>query len=197
MMFLRPVVHLALVLSLLLGVSRAEARREGGPSAGAIMINPVGIVYGPSVVEFDFGLGAQGSLNFRAARWAGVPGAPSGTSAWAAGIGAQIFASGPIYDGVFAYPALDLMWAEVPSSAAPSMPPQMTGAATAEDTETEIAVGAFVPQILFGYEFDWKFLALRLGIGGFAVVPRDDEGKAALGNDTLGLLLDLSVGVTF
>jgi hypothetical protein len=190
---LRSVLPCGVLLSALLGAGRAEARREGGPSAGAIMINPVGIVYGPLVIEFDFGLGSQGSLNFRAARWAGVPGAPSGTSAWAAGIGAQIFASGPIYDGVFAYPALDLMWAEVPNASATNMPAQMTGASASGETATHTAVGAFVPQILF----DWKFLALRLGIGGFAVVPRDADGKAILGNDTLGLLLDLSVGVTF
>jgi hypothetical protein len=171
----------------------AEARRESGPSAGAVMINPLGIVYGPLVVEFDFGLGAQGSLNFRAARWGAVPGAPSGTSAWAAGVGAQIFASGPIYDGVFAYPALDMMWATVPGASAPAMP-AMPGA---EPASSDAKVTAFVPQLLFGYEFDWKFLALRLGIGGFAVVPRDPAGETAIGSETLGLLLDLSCGVTF
>jgi hypothetical protein len=186
-----------LLLALVVAAPSAEARRESGPSAGAIMLNPVGIVYGPLVIEFDFGLGSQGSLNLRASRWGSIMGAPAGTSAWAAGVGAQIFASGPIYDGVFAYPAIDMMWADVRASevAGATQASEVAGATQAD--AGSVKVTALVPQILFGYEFDWKFLALRLGIGGFAVVPRDAEGEAAFGQDTMGLLLDVSGGVTF
>jgi hypothetical protein len=81
------------------------------------------------------------------------------------------------------------MWLDVPGAVATPLP--------GEATSSEQKITAFVPSVLFGYEFDWKFLALRLGLGGFAVVPQDERGEAAIGNDTLGLLIDISVGVTF
>lgn len=174
---LRLVHASAVLIGLSLLCSTAAARREGGPSTGAIMLNPLGLFYGPLMAELDFGLGAQGSLNLRGSRWNALSSAPSGTSAWAIGLGAQVFASGPIYDGVFAYPALDVLFADAPSGGSP--------------------VTAFMPQVLFGYEFDWKFLALRLGLGAFALVPKDQKAENALGNGDVGLLIDISGGVTF
>jgi hypothetical protein len=146
------------------------------------MVNPVGLLYGPLNVEFGFGLGPQASLVLSGARWQEVPRA-SGSSAWSVSAGAQLFASGPLYEGVYATPSVGMMWIETDGS--------------------DSTFNAWLPQLVFGYQWDWKMLSLRLGLGGYYLVPRaqsDAEGEtvsADFGGEGLGLALDLAFGLTF
>src|SRR5690606_29968825 len=120
--------------------------RESGPSAGSVLVNPVGILYGPLIAEFGFGLGSNASLNLHGSRWDHLESTlPGDLGAWGLGAGAQLFPTGPSYGGLFAYPSVEWLWlslAQRPSDSTAGEPP--------------LALSALVPKLIFGYQFDWK-----------------------------------------
>lgn len=159
--------------------SVASAARESGPSSGGIFVNPLGLVYGPTSVEFDYGLGTQASLNFDLSHWSSL--GAGGTGALGIGVGPQLFATGPIYGGVFVYPSVGLLWLSFD-----------------ETTEAEaVELTVIAPRLLLGYQWDWKVVSLRLGLGGYFLIPRDPPPDRELEVEGLRLALDLSFGVTF
>jgi hypothetical protein len=169
----------------------AQARRESGPSSGGVFVNPVGLFYGPLSVEFAFGVGPQASLNLIGARWLDVAvDGPGRAGAWSVGAGVQMFPVGPLYEGIFVLPSVSMLWVTVDETAMPDVVAPATGA---EDSTTMVT--AYTPQLLFGYQWDWKVVSLRLGIGGVYLVQ--PAKPPAPGLDGLGLALDVSFGVTF
>jgi hypothetical protein len=151
--------------------------RGSGPSSGTVVTNLAGLVYGPLSVELGFGVSPNASLALRGVRWDSVPLETGSTSAVGLGAGVQLFAVGPLYDGVFVYPSATWLWA-----------------ANAEG-DTEPSVDALIAlETLFGYEWDWKALCLRLGLGANVLVERGTSGTTV---HNPGLALDLSAGLTF
>jgi hypothetical protein len=152
-----------------------------------VLVNPVGIFYGPLIAEFGFGLGSNASLNLHGARWDHLDSTlPGEVGAWGLGAGAQLFPTGPIYEGLFAYPSIEWLWVSI---AQPSVDDTMT--------ETTLDVSAVVPKLIFGYQFDWKAITLRLGLGGYYVAQLAEKDVPDAGLDGLRLAIDLSFGLTF
>ncbi len=152
-------------------------------------MNPVGVVYGPLIAEFDFGLGSNASLNLHGSRWEHLKSSLRGkVGAWGVGVGAQVFPTGPIYEGLFAYPSLEWVWISIEEPAAND---------TVGSSPAPLELAAVVPKLLFGYQFDWKAITLRLGLGGYYVAQLADDDDPNADLDGLQLALDLSLGLTF
>ncbi len=182
---------LALTIAVSWTTETARAARESGPSSGGIFVNPVGAFYGPLPVEFAFGAGSRTSINVTGSRWSHFESSAAGTiGGWGVGGGVQMFPVGPLYEGVFAYPSVSYLWISTDrvNDQTQDTPPRV---------EDGFEQNAIVPQVLFGYQFDWKVVSLRLGLGGFYVIPLRTTGEVDLGLEGLCLALDISLGVTF
>lgn len=182
---MKRLLTLTPILVSLAATTGAQAARESGPSTGGVFVNPLGTFYGPLTLELDYGVGTRASLNFTGARWSHLRAGGVAASAWSIGAGAQMFAVGPLYEGVFAFPMLHWLWLDV---------------AGEPGTEQRASLAGVAPQVLFGYQFDWKVVSLRLGLGGFYIVPLPEgelEDSTHLdGLEGLRLAVDLSLGVT-
>jgi hypothetical protein len=166
--------------------SETQSSKDKKPPARfGVSVNPLGILLGVYIAEFDYGLDDRTSLNVNGSYFdfelLGVE-----TTAWGLGVGVQYFPqeiadSGPLYQGFYIYPSLQ--YARVTVSE-PFLNTQVSGSSIA-------------PQAVAGWQWDWRPWSVRLGGGAaywFGDVSGDDLSSALGG---LELVLDGSVGLTF
>jgi hypothetical protein len=158
--------------------------RKKPPARMAVAVNPIGLIFGMFLGEFDYGLNDRLSLDINADYWSlGV--SYFDTTAWGVGIGAQYFpaevaASGPLYQGFYVYPSLQF--------ASVSVKEKIFGTST-----SYISVA---PQAVAGWQWDWRPFTVRFGAGAAYYIGSVDGGFRS---DLHGLrfVLDGTLGLTF
>jgi hypothetical protein len=150
------------------------------PARMAVAVNPIGLIFGMILAEFDYGLSDTLSLNINATYWDF-----SITTAYGAGVGAQLFLpqvadSGPLYQGFFLYPSLQVLSVKVD--------PLLF--------LDEYSYVSVAPRFIAGWQWDWRPFTLRLGAGLEYYVA---SSKAGYDLDLQGLRFaaDGTVGLTF
>jgi hypothetical protein len=152
------------------------------PARMAIGINPVGLIFGLFIGEFDYGLSDQLSLNINGSYWNILD-----TTAWGVGVGAQYFisdvaASGPLYQGFYVYPSLQISSVDVSTS--------IFG------IEASSSYVAVAPEVVAGWQIDWRPFTMRLGAGAAYYIGSAKDGfDSALSG--FRFVADGTIGVTF
>jgi hypothetical protein len=148
------------------------------PARMAIAVNPIGLIFGLLLAEFDYGLSDTLSLNINAEYWNF-----SVTKAYGLGVGAQIFLpdvadSGPLYQGFYLYPSLQVLSVSVDSI-------------FFSDDYSYVSVA---PRFVAGWQWDWRPLTVRLGLGAEYYIASaktgydvDLRGLRFVGDGTIGL----------
>lgn len=148
------------------------------PARMAVAVNPIGLIFGLLLAEFDYGLGDNLSLNINAEYWNF-----SVTKAYGLGVGAQIFLpevadSGPLYQGFYLYPSLQVLSVSVESI-------------LFSDDYSYLSVA---PRFIAGWQWDWRPFTVRLGLGAEYYIASaktgydvDLRGLRFVGDGTLGL----------
>ena len=150
------------------------------PARMAVAVNPIGLIFGLILAEFDYGLNDQMSLNVNAEYWNF-----SVTKAYGLGAGMQIFLpevadSGPLYQGFYLYPSLQVLSVSVDSILF-----------TEDYSYLSVA-----PRFIAGWQWDWRPFTLRAGAGLEYYIA---SAKAGYDVDLQGLrvVFDGTVGLTF
>jgi hypothetical protein len=152
------------------------------PARMAVGVNPLGLIFGLFVGEFDYGLNDQLSLNINGSYWN-----IADTTAWGVGVGAQYFltdvaSSGPLYQGFYVYPSLQVSSVSVSTS--------FFG------FESNTSYVAVAPQAVAGWQIDWRPFTMRLGAGAAYYFGSAEDGfDSALSG--LRFVMDGTIGVTF
>jgi hypothetical protein len=157
--------------------------RKKEPASFGIAVNPIGLLFGMILAEFDYGLSDRVSLNVNGVYW-NLDVLGFETTAWGAGIGVQYFPievadGGPLYQGFYVYPSLQLATVNV---------------------EYEFVADAswvtVAPQAAVGWQWDWRPLTVRTGIGAALYIGSVPDGYQS---DLNGFrwFLDGSIGLTF
>ncbi|MEY4544209.1 MAG: hypothetical protein RL685_404 [Pseudomonadota bacterium] len=156
------------------------APRKKDPARMAVAINPVGLIFGLLLSEFDYGLNDTMSLNFNLEYWD-----LSITTAYGAGVGVQLFMpevadSGPLYQGFYLYPSVHVFRVRVD----PIL------------FLDEYSYTSVAPRFVAGWQWDWRPLTVRAGAGLEYYIA---SSKAGYDLDLQGLrfVLDGTLGVTF
>jgi hypothetical protein len=154
--------------------------RKKDPARMAVAVNPVGLIFGMLLAEFDYGLNDQTSLNVNAEYWNFAF-----TKAYGVGAGAQIFLpevadSGPLYQGFYLYPSLQVLSVSVDSI-------------LFSDDYSYLSVA---PRFIAGWQWDWRPFMLRAGAGLEYYIA---SAKTGYDVDLRGLrvVFDGTVGLTF
>ena len=154
--------------------------RKKEPARMAVAVNPIGLIFGLILAEFDYGLSDQMSLNVNAEYWNF-----SVTKAYGLGAGVQIFLpevadSGPLYQGVYLYPSLQVLSVSVDSI-------------LFTDDYNYLSVA---PRFIAGWQWDWRPFTLRAGAGLEYYIA---SAKTGYNVDLQGLrvVFDGTVGLTF
>jgi hypothetical protein len=150
----------------------------------AVAINPLALILGQFIGEFDYGLNERLSLNINADYWSlGL--SYFDTTALGVGIGAQYFpsevaSSGPLYQGFYVYPSLQL--------ASVSVKENILG--------TKASWVTVAPQAVVGWQWDWRPFTMRLGAGAAYYIGSVSSGYES---DLHGLrfVLDGTFGLSF
>jgi hypothetical protein len=150
------------------------------PARMAVAVNPVGLIFGLILAEFDYGLSDTLSLNINAAYWDF-----SVTTAIGGGVGAQFFLpqiadSGPLYQGFYVYPSLQVLSVEV------------DGLFLLDDYNY-ISVA---PRVVAGWQWDWRPFTLRVGAGLEYYIASEKNGYDVDLNG-LRFAADGTIGLTF
>jgi hypothetical protein len=153
------------------------------PARMAIGINPIGLLFGLLEGEVDYGLGEQLSLAING-QYLNM----ADTTAWGVGVGAQYFltqvaSSGPLYQGFYIYPSLQIASVSVSSS--------FLG------FESHTSYVAFAPQAVAGWQIDWRPFTMRLGAGAAYYIGEADDGFDSALSSGLHVIVDGMIGVTF
>jgi hypothetical protein len=150
------------------------------PARMAVAVNPIGLIFGLILAEFDYGLNDQLSLNVNAEYWNF-----SVTKAYGLGAGVQIFLpevadSGPLYQGFYLYPSLQVLSVSVDSILF-----------TEDYSYLSVA-----PRFIAGWQWDWRPFTLRAGAGLEYYIASSKTGYDV---DLQGLrvVFDGTVGLTF
>jgi hypothetical protein len=150
------------------------------PARMAVAVNPIGLIFGLLLAEFDYGLGDNLSLNINAEYWNF-----SVTKAYGLGVGAQIFLpevadSGPLYQGFYLYPSLQVLSVSVDSI-------------LFSDDYSYLSVA---PRFVAGWQWDWRPFTVRLGLGAEYYIA---SAKSGYDVDLRGLRFvgDGTIGLTF
>lgn len=152
------------------------------PARMAVGLNPLGLIFGLVIGEFDYGLSDHLSLNINGSYWNILD-----TTAWGIGAGAQYFisdvaASGPLYQGFYVYPSLQISSVDV-----------STNFLGIEASSSYVAVA---PQVTAGWQIDWRPFTMRLGAGAAYYIGSAEDGfDSALSG--FRFLLDGTIGLTF
>lgn len=154
--------------------------RKKEPAHMAVAVNPIGLIFGMILAEFDYGLNDQMSVNVNAEYWNF-----SFTKAYGVGAGAQIFLpevadSGPLYQGFYLYPSLQVLSVSVDSI-------------LFADDYSYVSVA---PRFIAGWQWDWRPFTLRAGAGLEYYIA---SAKTGYDVDLRGLrvVFDGTVGLTF
>jgi len=154
--------------------------RKKDPARMAVAVNPIGLIFGLVLAEFDYGLSDTLSLNINAEYWNF-----SVTKAYGAGAGVQIFLpevadSGPLYQGFFLYPSLQVLSVSVDSI-------------LFADDYSYVSVA---PRFIAGWQWDWRPFTVRLGLGAEYYIASEKNGYDV---DLQGLRFvgDGTIGLTF
>ena len=154
--------------------------RKKEPARMAVAVNPIGLIFGLILAEFDYGLSDQMSLNVNAEYWNF-----SVTKAYGLGAGVQIFLpevadSGPLYQGFYLYPSLQVLSVSVDSI-------------LFTDDYNYLSVA---PRFIAGWQWDWRPFTLRAGAGLEYYIA---SAKTGYNVDLQGLrvVFDGTVGLTF
>jgi hypothetical protein len=138
------------------------------------------LIFGLILAEFDYGLNDQMSLNVNAEYWNF-----SVTKAYGLGAGVQIFLpevadSGPLYQGFYLYPSLQVLSVSVDSI-------------LFADDYNYFSVA---PRFIAGWQWDWRPFTLRAGAGLEYYIA---SAKTGYDVDLRGLrvVFDGTVGLTF
>ncbi|MEO8179675.1 MAG: hypothetical protein ABI895_12650 [Deltaproteobacteria bacterium] len=154
------------------------APRKQEPARMAVAVNPIGLIFGLLLAEFDYGLSDTLSLNINAEYWNF-----SVTKAYGLGAGVQIFLpevadSGPLYQGFYLYPSLQVLSVSVDSI-------------FFTDDYSYVSVA---PRFVAGWQWDWRPFTVRLGLGAEYYIASaktgydvDLRGLRFVGDGTLGL----------
>jgi hypothetical protein len=157
--------------------------RKKEPARFGVAVNPIGLLFGMLLAEFDYGLSDRVSLNLIAVYWSlDVLGFE--TTAWGAGVGAQFFPievanSGPLYQGFYVYPSL-----------------QLANVNVKYEFIEDASWVTIAPQASVGWQWDWRPLTVRTGIGAalyIGSVPNGYESDL----DGFRWFLDGTIGLTF
>lgn len=157
--------------------------RKKPPARYAVAVNPLGLLFGLVLAEFDYGLSDRLSLNVNGSYW-NIDVLGFDTTAWGAGIGAQYFplevaSSGPLYQGFYIYPSLQL------------------ASVTVDDAFLgEASWVSVAPQAVVGWQWDWRPLTVRVGAGAAYYVGSVAEGYRT-DLDGLRFVVDGTLGLTF
>jgi len=156
------------------------APHKKDPARMAVAVNPIGLIFGLLLAEFDYGLGDNLSLNINAEYWNF-----SVTKAYGLGAGAQFFLpevadSGPLYQGFYLYPSLQVLSVSVDSI-------------LFSDNYSYVSVA---PRFVAGWQWDWRPLTVRLGLGAEYYIA---SAKTGYNVDLRGLRFvgDGTIGLTF
>lgn len=155
--------------------------RKKEPARMAVALNPLGLIFGLILAEFDYGLSDTMSLNINAAYWdIGF------STAYGAGVGVQLFLpevadSGPLYQGFYVYPSLQVFSVTVDP---------LLGL-TEEYDYVSVA-----PRAVAGWQWDWRPFTARAGAGLEYFIASDEAGYD-LDLQGLRFVLDGTVGLTF
>lgn len=155
--------------------------RKKEPARMGVALNPLGLIFGMILAEFDYGLNDTLSLNINASYWdIGL------STAYGAGVGAQLFLpevadSGPLYQGFYVYPSLQVFSVTVDP---------LLGL-TEEYEYVSVA-----PRAVAGWQWDWRPFTVRMGAGLEYFIASDEAGYD-LDLQGLRLVLDGTVGLTF
>jgi hypothetical protein len=154
--------------------------RKKDPARMAVAVNPIGLIFGLILAEFDYGLSDQMSLNINAEYWNFAV-----TKAYGVGAGVQIFLpevadSGPLYQGFYLYPSLQVLSVSVDSI-------------LFTDDYNYVSVA---PRFIAGWQWDWRPFTLRAGAGLEYYIA---SAKTGYDVDLQGLrvVFDGTVGLTF
>jgi hypothetical protein len=154
--------------------------RKKEPAHMAVAVNPIGLIFGLILAEFDYGLSDQMSLNINAEYWNLAV-----TKAYGLGAGVQIFLpevadSGPLYQGFYLYPSLQVLSVSVDSI-------------LFTDDYNYVSVA---PRFIAGWQWDWRPFTLRAGAGLEYYIA---SAKTGYDVDLQGLrvVFDGTVGLTF
>lgn len=153
------------------------------PARYGVAVNPIGLLFGLVIGEFDYGLNDRLSLNVNGSYW-DLDVLVYETTAWGLGIGAQYFPaelgeSGPLYQGFYVYPSL-----------------QVVSVTVDEPLLGEASWVSVAPQAVVGYQWDWRPLTVRIGAGGAYYVGSVADGYQT-DLDGFRFVLDGTVGLTF
>lgn len=157
------------------------APRKKEPARMGVALNPVGLIFGLILAEFDYGLSETMSLNINASYWdIGF------STAYGAGVGVQLFLpevadSGPLYQGFYVYPSLQVFSVTVDP---------LLGL-TEEYEYLSVA-----PRAVAGWQWDWRPFTVRMGAGLEYFIASDEAGYD-LDLQGLRFVLDGTVGLTF
>lgn len=152
------------------------------PARFAVAVNPLGLLLGMFLAEFDYGLDERMSLNINGTYWSlGVLGYE--TTALGAGVGIQYFPagvadSGPLYQGFYVYPSLQVASVSV----------EFLGF---EESWVSVA-----PQAIVGWQWDFRPFTVRVGGGAAYYIGSVADGFQT-DLDGLRFVLDGTVGLTF
>ncbi|MEY2930704.1 MAG: hypothetical protein RL033_1453 [Pseudomonadota bacterium] len=156
------------------------APRKKDPARMAVAVNPVGLIFGLILAEFDYGLSDTMSLNFNAEYWDF-----SITTAYGGGVGVQLFMpevadSGPLYQGFYLYPSVHVLQVKVD----PIL------------FLDEYSYTSVAPRFVAGWQWDWRPFTVRAGAGLEYYVASSKSGYD-LDLQGLRFVLDGTLGLTF
>jgi hypothetical protein len=153
------------------------------PARFGVAVNPIGLLLGLIIAEFDYGLSDRLSLNVNGTYW-NLDVLGYETTAWGLGLGAQYFPievanGGPLYQGFYVYPSLQV----------------------ASVTVDEVILGeaswvSVAPQAVVGWQWDWRPLTVRVGVGAAYYIGSVAEGYRT-DLDGFRVVLDGTLGLTF
>jgi len=153
------------------------------PARFGVSVNPIGLLFGLFIGEFDYGLSDRMSLNINGTYWnTSLLGFK--TTAVGAGAGVQYFPmevakSGPLYQGFFVYPSL-----------------QFLSVSVGADGISDASYVAVAPEAIVGWQWDWRPLSVRVGAGAAYYIGSVQSGYET-NVDGFRFILDGSVGLTF
>jgi hypothetical protein len=137
----------------------------------ALLVNPIGLVLGAANLDVGIGVADSLSLNFAVAY---IP--LDDGSAYAGGMGVQIFPGGDLYGGFFIYPQ---------------------AAYARASREGDSGASGYGFGGVFGYQWSFTRFSLRLGAGALYYSSSGDGAAAANELSGVSPLLDGSVGLVF